>query len=157
MRFGSCINPVAPFNRDSGRLKGQRVIWAGRASVRAALYMAALVASRRNVVIRVLYKRLRDGGKAPKVVLVSRMRKLLTVLNSMIKHKLVGQRISLFRALDCCLLALYHRHHFCGEHVHRLFYLFVRDAAEVKRGRQRIEVVFSSALQKTRMHSFGLP
>ena len=58
-----------------------------RASVRAVLYMAALVASRRNAVIRAFYKRLRNAGKAPKVALVACMHKLLTILNSMIKHK----------------------------------------------------------------------
>jgi transposase len=78
---------VAPFNRDSGKLKGRRAVWGGRASVRAALYMAALVASRRNAVIRVLYNRLRDAGKARKVALVACMRKLLTILNAMLKHK----------------------------------------------------------------------
>ena len=78
---------VAPFNRDSGKLKGRRAIWGGRATVRAALYMAALVASRRNAVIRALYKRLLDAGKARKVALVACMRKLLTILNAMIKHK----------------------------------------------------------------------
>jgi transposase len=78
---------VAPLNRDSGTLRGRRAIWGGRATVRAALYMAALVASRRNPVIRAFYKRLRTAGKAPKVALVACMRKLLTILNSMIKHK----------------------------------------------------------------------
>lgn len=78
---------VAPFNRDSGTLKGKRCIWGGRASVRAALYMAALVASRCNPVIRRFYNRLRTVGKKPKVALVACMRKLLTILNSMIKHK----------------------------------------------------------------------
>ena len=78
---------VAPFNRDSGQLKGRRTIWGGRASVRAALYMAALVASRRNAVIRALYQRLCNAGKARKVALVACMRKLLTILNAMIKHK----------------------------------------------------------------------
>jgi transposase len=78
---------IAPLNRDSGTFRGRRGIWGGRATVRAALYMAALVASRRNSVIRAFYKRLRDGGKAPKVALVACMRKLLTILNAMIKHK----------------------------------------------------------------------
>jgi transposase len=78
---------IAPLNRDSGTLKGRRTIWGGRATVRAVLYMAALVASRRNAVIRAFYKRLRSAGKAPKVALVACMRKLLTILNSMIKHK----------------------------------------------------------------------
>lgn len=78
---------VAPLNRDSGTLRGRRRIWGGRATVRAVLYMAALVASRRNGVIGGFYKRLRNAGKAPKVALVACMRKLLTVLNSMIKHR----------------------------------------------------------------------
>ena len=77
---------VAPFNRDSGRLRGQRTIWGGRASVRRALYMAALVATRWNPVIRPFYQRLRAAGKAPKVALVAAMRKLLTILNAMVHH-----------------------------------------------------------------------
>jgi transposase len=79
---------VAPFNRDSGAFRGRRAIWGGRASVRAALYMAALVASRRNAVIKDFYCRLRIAGKAPKVALVASMRKLLTILNAMVKHQL---------------------------------------------------------------------
>ena len=78
---------IAPFNRDSGTFRGRRGIWGGRATVRAVLYMAALVASRRNSVIREFYKRLREKGKAPKVALVACLRKLLTILNAMIKHK----------------------------------------------------------------------
>jgi transposase len=78
---------VAPLNWDSGTLRGRRAIWGGRAAVRAALYMAALVASRRNLVIQDFYRRLRNAGKAPKVALVACMRKLLTILNAMIKHK----------------------------------------------------------------------
>jgi transposase len=75
---------VAPFNRDSGRLRGHRTIWGGRAPVRRALYMAALVATRWNPVIRLFYQRLRTAGKAPKVALVAAMRKLLTMLNAMV-------------------------------------------------------------------------
>lgn len=78
---------VAPFNRDSGSLKGRRSIWGGRAPVRGALYMATLVATRRNPVIRDFYKRLIAKGKLFKVALIACMRKLLTILNSMIKHK----------------------------------------------------------------------
>jgi transposase len=74
---------VAPFNRDSGSLRGQRVIWGGRASVRNVLYMAAVVASRRNPLIRTFYLRLRALGKPGKVALVACMRKLLTILNAM--------------------------------------------------------------------------
>jgi len=77
---------VAPFNRDSGRLRGQRTIWGGRAPVRTALYMATLVATRWNPVIRKFYQRLRTAGKPPKVALVAAMRKLLTILNAMVHH-----------------------------------------------------------------------
>jgi transposase len=82
----SALVGVAPFNRDSGTLKGRRCIWGGRASVRAALYMAAWVAARRNCVIRKFYTRLLTAGKERKVALVACMHKLLTILNSMIKH-----------------------------------------------------------------------
>jgi len=78
---------LAPFNRDSGTLKGRRSIWGGRASVRCALYMAALVATRCNPVIGDFYKRLKAKGKPFKVALVACMHKLLTILNAMIKHK----------------------------------------------------------------------
>jgi len=78
---------VAPYNCDSGRVQGRRTIWGGRASVRAVLYMAALVASRRNTVLRAHYQHLLKAGKARKVALVACMRKLLTILNAMIKHK----------------------------------------------------------------------
>lgn len=78
---------VAPLNCDSGTHRGQRHIWGGRASVRAAIYMAALSAARYNPVLRVFYRRLRDAGKPAKVALVATMRKLLTILNAMIKHQ----------------------------------------------------------------------
>lgn len=83
----SALAGLAPFNRDSGSLKGRRSIWGGRAPVRSALYMAALVATRRNSVLRAFFERLRAKGKLFKVALVACMRKLLTILNSMIKHK----------------------------------------------------------------------
>lgn len=78
---------VAPFNRDSGTLRGRRHIWGGRATVRTTLYMAALSAVRHNPTIREFYKRLRDNGKAAKVAIVASMRKLLTVLNAMVRDK----------------------------------------------------------------------
>lgn len=78
---------VAPLNWDSGLLRGRRAIWGGRSHVRTALYMAALTASRRNPVIRDFYKRLRAAGKAPNVALVACMRKLLVILNAMIRHR----------------------------------------------------------------------
>lgn len=74
---------VAPFNRDSGTLRGRRMIWGGRGSVRSVLYMAALVATRHNPVIKAFYERLLAAGKAKKVALTACMRKLLTVLNAM--------------------------------------------------------------------------
>ena len=77
---------VAPINRDSGRMRGKRSVWGGRARVRAALYMAALVASRHNPVIRDLYQRLLAAGKAKKLALTACMRKLLTILNAMVKN-----------------------------------------------------------------------
>lgn len=77
---------VAPLNRDSGTLRGRRTTWAGRAVVRAALYMSTLVATKHNPVIKVFYQRLRAAGKAPKVALVACMRKLVTILNAMVKH-----------------------------------------------------------------------
>ena len=78
---------VAPFNCDSGRFRGRRVIWGGRTSVRAALYMAALVAARHNPVMARFYQRLRAAGKPGKVALVAVMRRLLTILNAMIKNQ----------------------------------------------------------------------
>ena len=74
---------VAPLARDSGTLRGHRYVRGGRASVRAVLYMAALVATRRNPVIRAFYERLLAAGKPKKLALVACMRKLLTILNAM--------------------------------------------------------------------------
>ena len=76
---------VAPFNRDSGTLRGRRIVWGRRAPVRAALYMSALVATRRNPVIRAFYLRLVAAGKPQKVALIACMRKLLTILNVMMR------------------------------------------------------------------------
>jgi transposase len=77
---------LAPVNRDSGTMRGQRTIWGGRATIRAALYMAALVGSRHNPVLSALYGRLVRAGKTKKVALVACMRKLLTILNAMLKQ-----------------------------------------------------------------------
>lgn len=76
---------VAPLNRDSGRWRGHRSIHGGRGGVRTALYMAALVASRYNAVIRAFYQRLVAKGKPKKVALVACMRKLLTILNYLLR------------------------------------------------------------------------
>ena len=77
---------VAPYNRDSGALRGKRAVWGGRSRVRAVLYMGALVASRHNPAIRDFYQRLLAAGKPKKVALVASMRKLLVILNGMLKH-----------------------------------------------------------------------
>jgi transposase len=77
---------VAPFNRDSGTRRGQREVWGGRSQVRAALYMSALVGMRYNSVLKTFYDRLRAAGKEAKVALVACMRKLLTILNAIVKQ-----------------------------------------------------------------------
>lgn len=78
---------VAPLNRDSGTLRGKRTVWGGRAQVRTALYMSALVATRYNPVIKAFYERLCAAGKSKKVALTACMRKLLIILNAMLKHR----------------------------------------------------------------------
>lgn len=83
-QIGALIG-VVPLNRDSGVMRGKRTIFGGRASVRHVLYMAALVAARHNPVIQVFYARLVTAGKPRKVALVACMRKLLTILNAMVK------------------------------------------------------------------------
>ena len=76
---------VAPFNCDSGALRGKRRCWGGRADVRAVLYMATLSAAYRNPVIRAFYRRLVAAGKPKKLALIACMRKLLTILNAMVR------------------------------------------------------------------------
>lgn len=78
---------VVPLNRDSGAMRGKRSVWGGRASVRTALYMATLVATRHNPVIKSFYDRLCTAGKTKKVALTACMRKLLTIMNAMLKHR----------------------------------------------------------------------
>lgn len=77
---------VAPLAKDSGTLRGKRMVWGGRAPVRAALYMGALIASRHNPVIRDFYQRLVAAGKPKKVALTACMRKLLVILNTMVRN-----------------------------------------------------------------------
>ena len=77
---------VAPLNRDSGTFRGKRTIWGGRSRLRAVLYMGTVVAMRHNPVISTLYRRLLAAGKAKKVAIFACMRKLLTILNSMLKY-----------------------------------------------------------------------
>jgi len=78
---------VAPFNRDSGAFRGRRAIWGGRAHVRHVLYMAAIAAIRSNPVIKAFYERLIARGKPHKVAVVACMRKMLTILNAMMRSK----------------------------------------------------------------------
>ena len=85
---------VAPLARDSGTLRGKRTVWGGRAPVRAVLYMGALVAARRNTVIKAFYLRLIAAGKPKKVALIACMRKLLTILNAMMRTNTTWRQIS---------------------------------------------------------------
>jgi transposase len=82
----SALVGVAPFNRDSGKFRGRRAIWGGRAAVRSVLYMATLTARRCNPVIKTFAQRLEAAGKPFKVVMVACMRKLLVILNTMLKN-----------------------------------------------------------------------
>jgi transposase len=81
----SALVGLAPFNRDSGTLRGKRTVWGGRAEVRSALSMATLSAVRCNGILRAFYQRLRNAGKLAKVALTAGMRNLLTILNAIIK------------------------------------------------------------------------
>lgn len=78
---------VAPFNRDSGKVRGTRAVWGGRASVRNVLYMATLSAVRFNPVLKAAYQHLREAGKPPKVAIVACMRRLIITLNAMLKTR----------------------------------------------------------------------
>lgn len=83
----SALIGVAPFNRDSGQMRGKRTTFGGRADVRRVLYMATLTATRFNHVIQRFYERLVAAGKPKKVAIVACMRKLLTILNAMVKSQ----------------------------------------------------------------------
>jgi len=82
---------VAPFARESGKWRGRRAVTGGRRSIRRVLYMAALVATRRNPVLAAFYQRLLAAGKPKKVAIVACMHKLLTILNAILKHKMRWQ------------------------------------------------------------------
>lgn len=82
---------VAPLNCESGKMRGRRIIWGGRAQVRSALYMAIVSAIQWNPVIKAFYERLRARGKPTKVAMVACMHKLLTILNAMVKHHTTWQ------------------------------------------------------------------
>lgn len=78
---------VAPFNRDSGQMRGRRTVWGGRKQVRPSLYMATIAACRFNPAIQNFYQRLLQAGKRKKVAITACMRKLLTILNAVLKHQ----------------------------------------------------------------------
>jgi len=80
---------LAPMNRDSGTMRGKRTTWGGRASVRSALYLATLTASRHHPTIRAYYQRLREAGKCAKLALTAAARKLLTIINAMVRDQIV--------------------------------------------------------------------
>lgn len=84
-RQAASLTGVAPFDCDSGRMQGRRAIFGGRKPVRRVLYMAALVASQHNPVLKAFYKRLTNAGKPKKLALTALMRKLVTTLNAMLK------------------------------------------------------------------------
>jgi transposase len=92
---------VAPLNRDSGRHRGKRVVWGGRGRIRAVLYMAALAAARFNPIIRRFYARLVMAGKAKKVALTACMRKLLAILNAMLRHRTAWSNSYPFDMASC--------------------------------------------------------
>lgn len=85
-RQAAALVGVAPLNRDSGTFKGRRSVWGGRADVRTALYMATLSAVRHNPIINAFYMQLKERGKKPKVALTACMRKLIVMLNAMLKN-----------------------------------------------------------------------
>ena len=91
---------VAPLNRDSGQHRGRRSVWGGRATVRTALYMAALAGTRWNPVLKNCYQRLLASGKAKKVALVACMRKLLTILNAMLRDGTAWQEVPAVHAIS---------------------------------------------------------
>jgi transposase len=93
----SALAGLAPYNRDSGTLRGKRTIWGGRASVRATLYMATLVATRYNPQIKNFYERLCNAGKKKKVALTACMHKLLIIMNAMIKQGELWRETTAFK------------------------------------------------------------
>jgi transposase len=96
----SALVGVAPYNQDSGTMKGQRSIFGGRASVRSMLYMATVSAIRCNPVINAFARRLEKHGKAQKVKIVACMRKLLALLNAMIRDRVTWDQLNVVKALE---------------------------------------------------------
>jgi transposase len=96
----SALVGVAPFNRDSGKSKGKRSIQGGRRQVRNVLYMSAVCAIRCNPVLRRFAERLKQSGKTPKVIIVAAMRKLLALLNAMVRDNLLWNQLTVVKALE---------------------------------------------------------
>jgi len=96
----SALVGVAPYNHDSGTMKGKRSIFAGRGSVRSALYMATVTAIRCNPVIKAFAERLEKLGKAKKVQIVASMRKLLGYLNIMVRDRITWSQLNVVKALE---------------------------------------------------------
>lgn len=96
----SALVGVAPYDHDSGKMKGQRSIFGGRAPVRSVLYMATVTAIRCNPVIRAFAQRLESLGKAQKVKIIACMRKLLTLLNAMVRDGLKWEELNVVKALE---------------------------------------------------------
>ena len=94
----SALAGVAPYNRDSGRSRGKRSIHGGRASVRSALYMATITAIRCNPIIKTFAQRLQKAGKLPKVIIVACMRKLVSILNVMLKENIKWDQLNLVKS-----------------------------------------------------------
>jgi transposase len=92
---------VAPFNRDSGRYKGKRVIRGGRSTVRSALYMSAVCGIRFNPILKAFAQRLQKAGKLPKVIIVAAMRKLVCIINAMVRDGLRWDELDIVKKLNC--------------------------------------------------------
>ena len=126
---------LAPFNRDSGRLRGSRCIWGGRAQVRRVLYMAAVAGVRSNPVIKTFYAELRKRGKHPKPALTACMRKLLVILNAILRNNqpwhfstpdalsLLTSQLLFYRHATRLLLGRHHWHDLgiCERRLEQLF------------------------------------
>jgi transposase len=92
---------VAPFNHESGRFKGKRIIRGGRSAVRSVLYMSAVCAIRFNPVLKAFAQRLQKAGKIPKVIIVAAMRKLVCILNAMVRDRLRWEELEIVKKLNC--------------------------------------------------------
>lgn len=92
---------VAPFNHESGRYQGKRIIRGGRSAVRSVLYMASVCAIRFNPVLKAFAQRLQKAGKLPKVIIVAAMRKLVCIINAMVRDGLRWEELDIVKKLNC--------------------------------------------------------